>query len=141
MKHQVTRSLMHFILMLLCADGRSQEEGTILTLQQETMIEALAGETDDVVDDDSYLLQLSDFRRHPLSVNTADENELRELRILTDIQIHRLINYRLLFGKLLSIYELQAVPGWDLETIRKLRPFITIHEAENVIKNVRSRLS
>ena len=141
MKHRVMWSLIHFILMLFCANVTAQEEGTILSLQQETMIETLANETDDVVDDDSYLLQLGDFRRHPLSVNTADENELRELRILTDIQIHRLISYRLLFGKLLSIYELQAVPGWDLETIRKLRPFITIHEAENVIKNIRSRMS
>ncbi|MEI2738611.1 MAG: hypothetical protein V9F01_07490 [Chitinophagaceae bacterium] len=36
-----------------------------------------------------------------------------------------LISYRNLFGKLISIYELQAVPAWDVNTIRKLLPFVT----------------
>jgi hypothetical protein len=77
-------------------------------------------------EDDSYLQQLEQFRRDPLNVNIADVNELRELRILTDLQIANLISYRRLFGKFISIYELQAVPTWDVSTLRKLLPFITI---------------
>ncbi|MBK8310252.1 MAG: hypothetical protein IPL04_04470 [Chitinophagaceae bacterium] len=35
------------------------------------------------------------------------------------------LTYRNLFGKLISLYELQAVPSWDIGTIKKLVPFIT----------------
>jgi hypothetical protein len=56
----------------------------------------------------------------------AEANELRELRILTDLQISNFISYRKLFGKFISIYELQAIPSWDVGTIRKLTPYITL---------------
>jgi hypothetical protein len=45
---------------------------------------------------------------------------------LTDLQIDNLISYRNLFGNLISIYELQAIPAWEILTIKKLLPFITI---------------
>lgn len=41
-------------------------------------------------------------------------------------QIENLIFYRNIFGKFISIYELQAVPAWDINTIHKLLPFVTI---------------
>ena len=65
-------------------------------------------------EDDSYLQQLERFRRNPLNMNTADENDLRELKILSGLQIANFISYRKLFGKFISIYELQAVPAWDV---------------------------
>lgn len=77
-------------------------------------------------EDDSYLQQLEQYRRNPINLNVAEANELRELRILTDLQIANLISYRRLFGKFISIYEVQAVPTWDISTLRKLLPFITI---------------
>ena len=78
-------------------------------------------------EDDSYLQQLEYLRKNPVNLNIADVNELRELRILTDLQIANLISYRSLFGKFINIYELQAIPTWDVHTLRKLLPFITIH--------------
>ena len=38
-------------------------------------------------EDDSYLQQLELYRRYPININTAEPGELRELRILTDLQI------------------------------------------------------
>ena len=61
--------------------------------------------------------------------NTADENELKELRLLNPMQIANLIIYRNLFGKFINIYELQAVPGWNIELIQKIRRYITVNEA------------
>ncbi|MGZ8557767.1 MAG: ComEA family DNA-binding protein [Chitinophagaceae bacterium] len=90
--------------------------------QLENLTDADQAETED----DSYLQQLEQFRRNPLNLNTADVNELRELRILTDLQIANLISYRRLFGKFISIYELQAIPTWDIITLRKLLIFITV---------------
>lgn len=90
--------------------------------QLENLTDADQAETED----DSYLQQLEQFRRNPVNLNTADESELKELRIITDLQIQNLISYRRLFGKLVDIYELQAVPSWDVTIIRKLLPFITV---------------
>ncbi|MEI9911793.1 MAG: helix-hairpin-helix domain-containing protein [Bacteroidota bacterium] len=78
----------------------------------EQQLENLADADQAETEDDSYLQQLEQFRKNPLNLNTADASELKELRIITDLQIENLIMYRRLFGKLVSIYELQAVPSW-----------------------------
>ncbi|HTE24919.1 hypothetical protein [Flavitalea sp.] len=128
-----------FILISVQVNLVAQEE-RVLTMQEEMLLETQASETEGEVDDDSYLVTLNEFRKHPLPINTADENIFRELRILTDLQIHQLISYRMLLGKLISIYELQAVPGWDLETIRKVLPYVVLNESEPVFKGIFSRL-
>lgn len=92
----------------------------------EQQLENLTDVDQSETEDDSYLQQLEQYRRNPLNLNDAEANELRELRILTDLQISNFISYRKLFGKFISIYELQAIPSWDVSTIRKLTPFITL---------------
>ena len=99
----------------------SQEIPITTEQQLENLTDANEGETED----DTYLQELENFRRHPLNINTADAEEFKQLRILTDLQIINFITYRNLFGKLISLYELQAVPSWDIGTIKKLVPFIT----------------
>jgi Helix-hairpin-helix motif len=90
--------------------------------QLENQADADQAETED----DSYLQDIEQFRKNPINLNTADADELKRLRIVTDLQIENLISYRNIFGKLISIYELQAVPAWDVKTIHKLLPFVTI---------------
>lgn len=63
---------------------------------------------------------------NPLVINKASKEELRALYLLSEAQINSLIDYRKKFGPLLSLYELQAVPGLDIGTIYKLLPFITV---------------
>ncbi|MBL7738591.1 MAG: helix-hairpin-helix domain-containing protein [Chitinophagaceae bacterium] len=110
----------------------------IVTEQQlENLTDADQAETED----DSYLQQLEQFRKHPVNLNTADAPELKELRVITDLQINNLLAYRKLFGNLVSIYELQAVPSWDIATIRKLLPFVTIAVSFSAIENFRKRLT
>jgi len=114
------------LLFILCIVFNAQlsisQEIPITTEQQlENLTDANEGETED----DSYLQELENFRRHPLNINTADADEFKQLRILTDLQIVNFVTYRNLFGKLISLYELQAVPSWDIGTIKKLLPFIT----------------
>jgi hypothetical protein len=99
------------------------QEIPVTTEQQlENLTDAEQAETED----DSYLQQLEYFRKNPINLNTADANELKDLRMLTDLQIENLVSYRRLFGKLISVYELQAVPAWDIMTIKKIVPFITV---------------
>src|SRR5688572_26406486 len=46
-----------------------------------------------------------------IDLNKATEEELRFLNLLSELQIQSLIKYRQENGDLLSVYELQAVPG------------------------------
>ncbi|HLG39637.1 MAG TPA: helix-hairpin-helix domain-containing protein, partial [Chitinophagaceae bacterium] len=106
----------------------------------EQQLENLADAEQAETEDDSYLQQLEQFRKNPVNLNTAEEAELKELRIITDLQIQHLISYRRLFGKFISIYELQAVPSWDVNTIRKLLPFITVSNPVSIEEDFNNRI-
>ncbi|MEI9944457.1 MAG: helix-hairpin-helix domain-containing protein [Chitinophagaceae bacterium] len=114
--------LILFIIHYLLPTCIAQDIPPETEQQLENLTDLDQGETED----DSYLLQLAQFKKNPINLNTADANDLKEIRILTDLQIQNFISYRRLFGKIISVYELQAVPTWDVETVRKLLPFITI---------------
>ncbi|MDZ4794161.1 MAG: helix-hairpin-helix domain-containing protein [Bacteroidota bacterium] len=117
--------LIIFVLSLLLSSHPFKGWGQEIPVSTEQQLENLTDADQAETEDDTYLQELENFRRNPLNVNTAEADELKQLRIVTDLQIANLISYRNLFGKLLSIYELQAVPAWDVNTIRKLLPFIS----------------
>ena len=96
---------------------------------QEQLENYTAAKEDQLQDDDQLLQQLGYFQRHPLNLNMASTEDLSQFPFLTDLQISHFIKYRALLGKLLSIYELQAIPSWDLSTIRKLLPYIFVGSA------------
>lgn len=69
---------------------------------------------------------LTQLYANPLDLNTATRDELAITYLLTERQLTSLAAYRADIGDLLSIYELQAVPDFDLPTIRRLLPFVTV---------------
>ncbi|MEO5562967.1 MAG: hypothetical protein ABIR18_06015, partial [Chitinophagaceae bacterium] len=89
-------------------------------------LESIAETSETEMEDDSYLQELSRFIQKPLNINTVEKNELKELSMLSELQVENFISYRGLLGKIIDICELQAVPLWDIGTIRRLLPFITI---------------
>ena len=95
---------------------------------------------DNETEDDSFLQQLQQFLKTPVNLNTADATLLKELVILSPVQIQNFISYRNLFGKFISIYELQAVPGWDIRTIQRLRPYVTIAYSQSLTTSFRERM-
>jgi hypothetical protein len=90
-----------------------------------SQLEMIAEKKDAEPEDDSYLMDLEQFSNHPINLNSASADELIQLHILSVFQIRNFISYRKMLGSLISIYELQAVPGWNIETIRKLIPYVT----------------
>lgn len=107
----------------------------------EQQFESFAENNEDAeTEDDNYLQQLQTYLIHPLNLNAADETMLAELKILNPLQIANLLTYRKLVGTFISIYELQAVPGWDVETILKLRPYITVTVSIDVRTTLLQRL-
>lgn len=106
----------------LLAQENPVQAGSTTEQQLENLTEQLESETED----DTYLQTLVLLRKNPLNVNTVEKNELRDLRMLTDLQIEKLLQYRQLLGAFISIYELQAVPDWDIETIQKVMPYVMV---------------
>jgi DNA uptake protein ComE-like DNA-binding protein len=92
-------------------------------------------------EDDSYLQLMEQYQKTPININTASEEDLKLLRILTPMQIQSLLSYRNLLGELVNFYELQAVPGWDIATIQKIRLFITVNKEANLFNTLRDRLT
>lgn len=127
---------MLFFFRTMLFAGNCQSIPVTNEQQLENLLEAEQSETED----DYYLQQLEQFRKNPLNLNEADAPELKELRMINDLQIENLIVYRRLFGKLISIYELQAIPTWDPATIRKLLPFITLAIPFSAKENFKTRI-
>lgn len=69
---------------------------------------------------------LAQLYADPLDLNKATRDELAATYLLSERQLSSLAAYRTDVGDLLSIYELQAVPDFDLPTIRRLLPFVTV---------------
>ncbi|WP_229725220.1 ComEA family DNA-binding protein [Hymenobacter baengnokdamensis] len=66
------------------------------------------------------------YYQSPLNLNTASPEELRALPLLSEKQVAALLKHRQLTGPLLSVYELQAVPEWNLASIERVAPFVTV---------------
>lgn len=74
---------------------------------------------------DEAFTELEAYAGATVNLNEAGEDDLAGLP-LSKWQMESLISYRAMLGPLVDIHELQAVPGWDEETIRRLKPFVKV---------------
>jgi hypothetical protein len=125
-----------FLFPCLC---RAQVE-TPSTTSEQQLENITENNEDQETEDDSYLQEMVQFQKDPLNLNTADEMLLKELRMLTPVQVQNLLSYRMLLGKFVNIYELQAIPSWDIQTIRRLRPYVTVSNDIKVGATLATRL-
>jgi DNA uptake protein ComE-like DNA-binding protein len=116
-----------FKAFLLPTNTQAQQVGSSTEQQLENLSEVMEGETED----DNYLQLLTYYLKHPLNLNRATEEDLQAFKMLTPLQIQKLIAYRKQLGNLVDLYELQAVPLWDLETIRKLLSYVSVQPGIN----------
>ena len=70
--------------------------------------------------------QLQYFYELPLLLNSSTFDELRALQLLNDIQIHNLLAHISKNGNLIAFEELQSIEGFDLKTLRQIKPFVTV---------------
>jgi Helix-hairpin-helix motif len=103
-------------------------------------LESITEKNQDVeTEDDAYLQSLHGFLKDPVNLNTADEEEMERLQMLSSLQIQNIMAYRKMLGHFIDIYELQAVPTLDITTIEKMRPFITVSN-NDIIGSIAQRL-
>jgi hypothetical protein len=121
MKTRKTWLLISLLLIYFNATSQNIEE------EIKTQLEAIA--RDNELEDDLEIE--SGFRylqKHPLNINSATTDDWRVFPFINDLQLKSLEHYKSLFGKFISIYELQAVPLWNAGMLVKLKPFITVTE-------------
>jgi hypothetical protein len=107
------------------------------------IVEQQAEDAADVVEetgDETYFQLLQQFKKNPIDLNVADADMLKELQVIPEMLINNLLSYRKLMGPLLSIYELQAVPGWSFSLIQRIRTYITVRQAGNVQDEMKKQL-
>ncbi len=69
--------------------------------------------------------------QRPINLNKVDADELRQLNLMSEIQIAALIEHRVKNGALLEFEELLSIPAFDVSTIRLIRPFCTLKQNQN----------
>ncbi|MBE8715458.1 ComEA family DNA-binding protein [Sphingobacterium hungaricum] len=93
---------------------------------EEEIIEQLLSEIEEEIDLSEFTERLRYFLRHPIDLNKTNEEELGSLLFLLPNQIANLLDYRASSGNFISVLELQSVDGFDLQTVRKMMPFVTV---------------
>ena len=110
-------------------------EGTV----EEQLESATANNSDNATEDDSYWQLLRQYSRSPMNLNTASQEDMESLQLLTPLQIQNILSYRKIFGKFINIYELQAVPTLDIASIQKILPYVDVSNAEDLFTAVGKR--
>ncbi len=103
----------------------AQERSDVIQQRIEFISEQLAVEDIDLT---NVIEVLNYYYENPINLNSASSQELQEMNLLTDIQIAALLLHIKLFGKLITIYELQSLEYWDLQTIRLVLPFVRVDD-------------
>lgn len=114
-----------FLLFLVSFSAISQEKNEIIQQRIEFLSEQFESEDLDLT---TIVEQLNYYFEHPINLNSVDREELEDLSLLTQVQISALLLHREAFGKFITIYEIQSVPYWDLNTIRMILPFVRVDD-------------
>ena len=93
------------------------------------LVQELFPVPEDDVDYSDLYESLFQFFIQPLDLNRATRNDLISTFLLSERQIEDFLKHRDKYGRLLSIYEIQAIPSWDANTIVRILPFVTITES------------
>lgn len=108
--------------------GQNQtEQEQIIQRRIETIAEQL-GEGDEGLDYNTLLDELLIFSENPINLNNATFEDLAALPMLDEIAAANLVSHVEKHGKLLNLYELQAVDGFTISLIRQLEPFIKVSD-------------
>src|SRR3990170_1132025 len=93
----------------------------------EQTIEVIAENAEDEEIDYTTLFdELTTLYQNPLNLNTASKEQLEGILLLNEFQINNLLKHIEYNGKLMSLYEMQAIDGFDLNAISRILPFVKV---------------
>ncbi len=74
---------------------------------------------------------LAQLLSNPLDLNTVTREQMRSLMVVPETEINAFFQYRDENSPILSVYELQSVPGWTRQTFDNIIPFVRVVEAQS----------
>jgi len=118
-----------FVLVLLsCLQLVAFCQETKLSESIISIAEDLASDETDPESVSLYIEKLYDIYENPVNINSADKDEIARLFFLSDFQVKVLVDYVNTSGKIISVYEIANLPGFDKETASMLNIFIRLDE-------------
>jgi len=75
---------------------------------------------------------LTYFQKHPINLNHTNREQLSELQLLNEVQINNLLQHIERNGRLITIYELQSIDGFDIQTIGRIMPYVKVSDMFDV---------
>jgi hypothetical protein len=118
----MSRWVMAFLVGIVHITCAGQER----SLEQMLEDQAILG---DIRENEEDPQQLQQFRKQPLDLNGAGRDDLSLFPFLTGQHIEQFMLYRRMLGPLHHILELQAVPGWDADLVRRILPYVMVRES------------
>ncbi len=115
--------LLHALLLLMVKDSYSQEN------LSESIVSLAEEQARDEADQEAvseYIERLHELNEDPVALDSADESSLARLFFLTGFQIRALADYIHSTGKILSVYEIANIPGFNRELADMIAPFIRL---------------
>lgn len=91
-----------------------------------SIVENLSSDNSDPETTALYFDKLQELAENPVRLNSSGEDEISRLFFLSDFQIKALVDYSHSSGKIISVYELANIPGFDKITAEMMIPFITL---------------
>jgi hypothetical protein len=124
MRHSLFLGIL-FLFVGTVTFAQEQEKNELIQQRIEFISEQLENEAPDLT---NLFDQLFYYYDNPINLNNTTIDQLSDLGLLTDLQINDLFLHLKLFGKLLTVYELQSLPYWDMQTIQMVLPFIRVDD-------------
>jgi hypothetical protein len=90
------------------------------------VIEEIAADASETEEASLYYEKLQELAEEPVNINSSDPDEISRLFFLNDFQVKSLTDYTSSNGKILTIYEIAAIPGFDRELATMMAPFVIL---------------
>ncbi len=126
---QLRFSLISIYLLLAAATAMAKDPDTTKYTgaeEIEQQIENLAERSEVEMDYSDWTEEINLLRQRPVNLNSGDENELRRLFFLNELQISNLLEYTRKYGSMASIFELQLIDGFNEKLISQIIPFVSL---------------
>ncbi len=127
-------SLKNFLItffLCLCQIVASAQQSSRPEIDLEVFAERLFQVQSEELNYEDLYESLLLFYQNPINLNTTTREELASLYILSPSQLAAFFEHRDKTGKLLAIFELQTITGFDKQTINDLLPFVTVTDNPN----------
>jgi hypothetical protein len=133
---RITQILVLAVLLTIPLSSYPQHEKT--SEQLVSIAEELAADETDEETQSLYAEQLNELAENPVKINSADEPEISRLFFLNDFQVRALADHVKNTGRIVSEYEIAAIPGFDRHTTEMIISFIDLSaKSESTFKSVK----